>query len=64
MPVRRFGGVTAISLAISMLAGLLVLPALLTLLARWRRKSLVRKRYAEEKELALEPLVQSPPSLP
>ncbi len=43
MPVRRFGGVTSISLFFSLVATMLVLPSLLYLLARWRRRALVRK---------------------
>ncbi|MHB8781034.1 MAG: efflux RND transporter permease subunit [Candidatus Geothermincolia bacterium] len=42
-PIRRFGFITALSLAVSLLASLLVLPSIITLMARRReRKAVVR----------------------
>jgi predicted RND superfamily exporter protein len=38
MPVRRFGGVTAIALVVGLAATLLVLPAMLTLITRYNKK--------------------------
>ncbi len=39
MPIRRFGLITALSLAVSLLASLLVLPSIITLIARRRQTS-------------------------
>ncbi|MEW6552725.1 MAG: MMPL family transporter [Actinomycetota bacterium] len=45
MPIRRFGLITALSLAVSMLASVLVLPSIITLIAR-------RRQHAEERAAA------------
>ncbi|RJP27077.1 MAG: hypothetical protein C4536_14375 [Actinobacteria bacterium] len=51
-PIRRFGIITALSLAISLAASLLVLPSIITLIARRRQLALVK---AAEKATDLQP---------
>ncbi|MDD3718851.1 MAG: MMPL family transporter [Actinomycetota bacterium] len=49
-PIRRFGLITALSLAVSLLASLLVLPSIITLIAR-RRQRVEERAAAEAGEL-------------
>lgn len=49
MPIRRFGLITALSLIVSLLASLLVLPSIITLIARRRQTS--EEKVAESAEL-------------
>ena len=51
-PIRRFGLITALSLTVSLLASLLVLPSIITLMERRRRVRAAKKAAATE---ALEP---------